>query len=244
MISDFSIGFISYFSALGDISKYKLWKYLIISGIVSLTVGILIVRGCMSLATFLADWLLGFYRWDFGRSFIDAASDYLVGALLIILSLLLFKYIVMVIVSPFMSLISEAIESQESQEYTSRKLTLSGAISDISRGIRIALRNVSRELFFTALVLIIGLFPIATVIAPFLIFGIQAYYAGFGNLDYLLERHYEANRSSIFVRRHMWLAIGNGTAFLLLLMIPIVGMFIAPTLGTIAATKTAMKRLD
>ncbi len=243
MIRDFTTGFTAYFAAIGDISRYGLWKYVIISGIVSLSVGVLIVRGCMSLATRLADWLVGFYRWDFGRSFIDSASDYLVGALLIILAFLLFKYVVMVIVSPFMSLISEAIESQEVEEYSSRRFTLTGAISDLMRGLRIAVRNLSRELFFTLLILIVGLFPLTSVVAPFLLFAVQAYYAGFGNLDYLLERHYRVSAATSFVKRNRWLAIGNGTAFLLLLMIPLIGMFIAPTLGTIAATKTGMRRI-
>jgi len=244
MIRDFVQGFTAYFSAIGDIGKYKLWKYVIMSGLVSLSIGTLIVKGCLSLSYRLADWLVGFYKWDFGKSIIDTASDYIVAALLISIALLLFKYVVMVVVSPFMSLISEAIESKDNQEYAKQGFTLSGAISDIIRGLRIATRNLSRELFFTLVIIIIGLFPLTTIVAPVLLFSVQAYYAGFGNMDYLLERHYRVAGSARFVRDNRWLAIGNGVAFLLLLMIPIVGMFMAPTLGTIAATKTGMRRLS
>lgn len=244
MIRDFVIGFSAYFSAIGDISRYGLWRYVILSGVVSLSIGTFIVRACLTASHRLADWLVGFYKWDFGKSVIDTASDYIVAGLLIVIAFLLFKYVVMVVVSPFMSLISEAIESKENQGYSAQGFTLKGAVSDLIRGLRIATRNLVRELFFTLLILIVGLFPLTTIVSPVLLFALQAYYAGFGNLDYLLERHYNVSGSSRFVKANRWLSIGNGAAFLLLLMIPIVGMFIAPTLGTIAATKTGMKRMN
>jgi CysZ protein len=94
------------------------------------------------------------------------------------------------------------------------------------------------------LILLIGLFPIATFAVPVLIFIIQAYYAGFGNFDYYLERYANVSQSKYFVSRNKGLAVGNGAVFLALLLIPIAGLFLAPALATTAATVEGIKRRD
>ena len=75
------------------------------------------------------------------------------------------------------------------------------------------------------------------------LFLVQAYYAGFGNMDYSLERHHSISGSIRFIRRNRWLAMGNGTVFMLLLMTGI-GFLFAPPLSTIAGTIEVVKRLD
>jgi CysZ protein len=65
------------------------------------------------------------------------------------------------------------------------------------------------------------------------IFVTQAYYAGFGNLDFTLERHFRVRESVRFVRRNRGLAIGNGTVYLLLLL-SVVGFLVALPLATVA----------
>ena len=74
------------------------------------------------------------------------------------------------------------------------------------------------------------------VVVPIGIVLIQAYYAGFGNLDYFMDRHYSVKDSIAFVNRNKGVALGNGLGFLALLAIPIIGVFLAPTLGVAAAT--------
>ncbi|HFB99615.1 MAG TPA: hypothetical protein ENJ53_02310 [Phaeodactylibacter sp.] len=76
-----------------------------------------------------------------------------------------------------------------------------------------------------------------------LIFLIQAYYAGFGNLDYTLEGHYSVRESNRFVKEHRWLAIGNGTMFLLLLGTG-VGFLVAPPLAAVAGAIETVKRVE
>lgn len=232
----------SYLGSFAIIRKYKLWKYVLLSGIVSVVLGVIIFYTVWNSADSVGDWISGFYKWDFGRSFIERILDYLAGGLMLVISFLLYKYVIMVIVSPFMSMMSESIERQTSNVYSPQSFSITKMIRDLLRGLRIAISNLIRELSLTLLILLVGLFPIMTVVSPILLFAVQSYYAGFGNIDYFLERHTNVRTSRQFVKRHKGFAIGNGAVFLLILLIPIVGLFMAPALATVAATTEAMKR--
>jgi CysZ protein len=116
---------------------------------------------------------------------------------------------------------------------------------ELVRGIRVSLRNILRELLLTLIVLVIsGLLPFLAIFGGPVIFAIQAYYAGFGNMDFTLERHLGVRGSVRFVRNHKGLAIGNGAVFVLLLMIPVVGLFLAPGLSTVASTIRTIEHLE
>jgi len=244
MISGITDGISSYFNSVAVISKFRLWKYVILSGLISLTIAGVIIYFVLGVSDTAGDWLSAFYPFDWGRSFVEKALDFMTGGLLIMTTMFLYKYLVMIIVSPFMSLMSEAIERKMNPEYTSSQFNLANAISDMIRGLRLAIRNIIREIFFTLLLLLLGLFPIVTVAIPFAIFLLQSYYAGFGNLDYCLERHYDVKQSTRFVRLNKGLAIGNGAIFLLLLFIPVIGLILAPAFATVAGTTEVIKRLE
>lgn len=237
-------GVTAYGQSFAIIKKYRLWKYVMLSGIISLLLGFGLFKIIWSYSDNIGGWLSNFYKWDFGRSVFETAIDYIAGGILTILALLVYKYVVMVIVSPFMSLMSEEIESKMTGRTTGSKFSIQSFISDLIRGLRIAIGNLVKELGLTGLILIIGLFPVVTIVAPVFIFIIQAYYAGFGNLDYFLERHANVAGSKHFVSRNKGLAIGNGAVFLALLLIPVAGLFLAPALATTAATLEGIKRKE
>ena len=69
-----------------------------------------------------------------------------------------------------------------------------------------------------------------------MLFIVQAYYAGFGNMDYTLERHFAYRESIQFVRRNRNIAIGNGIVFMLFLLIPVIGIIIVLPLSVTAAS--------
>jgi CysZ protein len=68
------------------------------------------------------------------------------------------------------------------------------------------------------------------------LFLVQAYYAGFGNMDYTLERHYGYKESVQFVKSHKGVAIGNGIIFTMMLFIPFIGVLLVLPLSVTAAT--------
>ena len=154
------------------------------------------------------------------------------------------KYIVMIVLSPFMSILSEKVES--AIKGTPVKSD-GNFITDLIRGLRIALRNIIRELLLTLVVIVLfNLLPvIVTIACTVVIFLIQSYYAGFGNMDYTLERKQFNVRESVkFVRRNWSLAIGNGMFFLLLFVVPVIGWVLAPVYGTISAALLVLTQTD
>ena len=159
------------------------------------------------------------------------------------LGLILFKNLVMAISSPFMSPLSERTEEILLGATSDVHFSASQMLSDLIRGLRIALRNIIRELFYTLLLFLVGLIPFFSPFAPIVIFLVQSYYAGFGNMDFTLERHFKVRDSVRFVRSNRWLALGNGAFFILLLFTGL-GFIIVLPLGTVGAAMVTVPRLN
>lgn len=245
MLQDFLRGLRSYSQALDVLSRYNLWSYMLIPGLISLVLGGAAIGVAVSYADDLGSLLTSYYPFEFGRGIVEAAAAIVSGLLMVVVFLLLFKYIVMVLVAPFMGLLSEQIESK----LTGRPgpdFDLVQMLADVWRGLRVALRNLLRELVLTLGITLLGFIVpvIGNAISALLIFLVQAYYAGFGNMDYTLERkRFGLGDSVAFVRQHRWVAIGNGSLFVLLLLVPVLGIFVAPTIGTASATLLSLERM-
>lgn len=236
MIGQLIAALSSYLRVPAATFKYRLLRYHLITGLVSLVVGIVLVFGSWSYGDDAGRWLTHFMPQS-ESTLVSGIGTWIGRFGTLVLAIVLYKYIVLISVSPIMSPLSERIELyHEAADHKARPLSLAQWAADIARGVRIALRNIVRELGITFFLILISFVPgLAVVTAP-LIFLVQAYYAGFGNMDYYLERHTGVKAAATYVREHKWLAIGNGAVFLLLLAIPFVGFFIAPALGATAAT--------
>lgn len=254
MISDFLKGIRAYGSALRIISEMRLWAYLILPGILGLILAAIIGLTAWglydNLGAFFISWIpTGSEGWlgsllDKGTGVITGVSNFISGAIIIVLGALLYKHLLIVILSPFMSPLAQKVE----EHLTGRKSPYTGinigqALQDILRGLRIAFRNIFRELLLSIPLILLGFIPPLSMISAILLFLVQANYAGFGNIDYTLERHYPVKDSIRFIRQNRGLALGNGTLFMLLISTGI-GVFIAPTLATVAGAMTTVDRLD
>jgi len=234
-ISDFFDGLFGGFKSFGYISRHGLWKYCILPAIVSLICAFFIYSFFSGQADWINEWLLNKYPWETGSGVIESISGVLGKVVSIVGSLFIFKYLVLIVSSPFMSLLSEKVEDIEFGE-TETSWSISSLFTDLIRGIRISLRNIIREIFYVILLMILGLFPVVGLVSVALTFLVQAYYAGFGNIDFLLERHLDVSDSARFVKQHRSYAAGLGAGFLLLSMTGIGLLFAAP-LTTVAATR-------
>ena len=85
--------------------------------------------------------------------------------------------------------------------------------------------------------------PLVNIFSTLLLFLLQAYYAGFGNMDYTLERHFNYRDSVHFIQKRRGFAIGNGIVFMLCLLIPVVGIIIVLPLSVTAATTKTLNLL-
>ena len=207
--------------------------------LISVVVFLSVVLVSISFSEVIGLYISSFWSWDFGKETINTVSMILGGIILISTGLILFKHLVMILSAPFMGPISKKIEDDftgvTSQTQVSSPLTL------VFRSIKISSRNLFRELLLSIPILILGLIPLIGFFSLFLLFLMQAYFAGFGNMDYTLERHFSYQKSIQFVKENKGIAIGNGLVFILFLLIPFVGIiFIIPfsvTSATIATVK-------
>ncbi|MBI5916055.1 MAG: EI24 domain-containing protein [Bacteroidetes bacterium] len=243
MVKNFLDGISSYGAAFRHVSKHGLWGYVLLPGLLSLAIGIGVFALAWGFSDNVGNLLDNLWRWDWGRAWVEKIAQVFGGLLLLLMGMIMFKQIIMVVSAPAMSILSEKVENQLLGIDGGTKLSIPQILSDLQRGLRIALRNIVREVFLTIILLLAGLIPLLTPFTTALIFVLQAYYAGFGNIDFALERHFRYRDSVRFVQNNRALAIGNGTVFLLLLF-TFVGFLFALPLGTVAATIETTKRLE
>lgn len=248
MIRGIFKGINGFLGAWTIMSRHRLWSFALIPGLISSVLAIIIFGTGFYFSGEVGDWLVSWYpeSW-WGQDWIGKVASGISMMLILVGAIFLFKYIVMVVISPFMSSLSEKVEHKLAG--TPPPSSSAGKmIGDLVRGLRIALRNLFRELFYVGLLSLLGvlfgsLIPlIGGIIPTALIFMVQAYFVGFGNMDYTLERKGFGVKDSVrFVDSHRGLAMGNGGLFNLLLLIPVVGWFLAPVLGTVGATTSLLK---
>ena len=235
MIKNILKGIKAYTGTFALISKLRLWKYFLVPIIISIITASVIGFTAYGLSDNIGRFIAKIWPWEKGIETFTSISSYLGGAIIIILGFILYKHIVMALSAPFMSPVSEKIEAHLTGEYKHEHRTTSFK-AQLWRGIRINLRNLLKEILFTIPLILIGFIPVIGIISTILIFLVQAYYAGFGNIDYTLERHFKYDESIKFVRKNRGIAIGNGIVFMLFLLIPLIGIIIVLPLSVTAAT--------
>ncbi len=244
IVRDFRDGIEAYSRAWSFIRDHSLWLYMVIPGLISLLFGIGAIVLAWRSAAPMGDWIIEHYPWDFGSGFLTSIAGYIGYFAVGLLAYLSYKYVVLILVAPFMSPLSETVEETITGDTSGVQFSVSRFIREIWRGLRVSLRNLLREIFYTVVLLLLGLIPVVGIITGPAILLVQAYFAGFGNMDYTLERHFGVRDSADFVKDYRGLAIANGGVFMLLLMVPIVGLFVAPCLATVAGTLETVERLE
>lgn len=241
MLKEIVIAFQSYFKAHRFISKHKLWKWIIVPGILYMALFIFSMYFFGKTATSTVDHFSGLLKdWvqriDLGWvSFLISIAGLLLWLLLMLFYFSLFKYIFLIIGSPLFAYLSEKTESiMDGKDFP---ISFRQIIKDIIRGVRLALRNTLWQTVYTIAVIMLSFIPLVGWAAPVLSLFIECYYYGFSMLDYSCERHKMSTMQSIhFIGSHKGLAIGNGFIFYLMHLIPIVGWVLAPSYSVVAAT--------
>lgn len=186
----------------------------------------------------IEDWVhdIAWLQW------MDKVAGFLIKMALKIIYFFLFVtlggYIVLIIMSPVYSWLSERTEAH----LTGKKYPFSfrQLIREIFRGIWIALRNMVLQLFISLLLFFCTFLPLIGLLVPFALFFLSAYFYGFSFVDYVIERKkFNVRESVTYVNKNTGLVIGIGGLFALALMIPwgniIVCSFVS-LLSVVAAT--------
>ncbi|MCP9751650.1 EI24 domain-containing protein [Ferruginibacter sp. HRS2-29] len=243
MLKEIIISIQSFFDAHKFIVKNKLWKWIIVPGLIYT---ILFIAG-LWLFLVSSNMAIEYIFLKTGvKGWLDRSQDgflsflFIVGQVMLRLVLLLFyfslfKYLFLIIGSPVFAYLSEKTESIiEGKDFP---FSLGQLMKDIVRGIRIALRNVLWQTVYIVTILILSFIPLVGWIAPLVAFLVECYYFGFSMLDYSSERNKLTAQQSIhFIGNHKGLAIGNGLVFYLMHLVPFIGWLFAPSYAVIAAT--------
>lgn len=242
MLKNILKGIQAYAGTFSLINKLGLWKYFAVPMAISFFTALAIGFSAWGLSDNLGAFISKIWFWEWGSETFRTISEFIGALIIIAFGLIIYRHIVMALSAPFMSPVSEKIEKHLFGENHSHRKTSNA--EQLWRGVRINVRNLLMELMLTIPIILIGFIPVIGIISSILLFLVQSYYAGFGNMDYTLERHYKYSESIKFVSRNRGLAIGNGMVFMFMLLIPFIGIILVLPLSVTAASAETLKVLE
>jgi CysZ protein len=133
------------------------------------------------------------------------------------------KYLVVVLLSPLLSHLSQRCE--KILKGSSYPFSIKQLWKDVQRSVRIVIRNLMWEYFFFLIIFLVSYLgwedPQSSPIF-YLTFIIGFYYYGFSFLDYINERRkLDMDKSIIFIRKNRGLALAIGTLYSMLILLPV-----------------------
>jgi CysZ protein len=244
LLKEIIIAFQSFEEANQFIRKHKMFKWIIIPGIIYtlmfIVAMILFARSANDAVTWLSlqlqiePWL------QQERSpllaFIFVMAGIMLRLVLFLFYFSLFKYLILIIGSPVFAYLSEKTEAIiDNREY---KFNLKQILPDAKRAMQLALRNAGWQTVYMIGLIFLSLIPVIGWITPLIAIIVECYYYGFSMLDYgLAKNDFTIQKSIFYSGRHKGLSIGNGIVFY---MMHVVVIF-APAFAIIASSLSVMK---
>jgi len=244
LLKEIVIAFQSWREANRFIQEHKLWKWILVPGIVYTILFIVGMYFFWTSADGAVSWISDQLRIDSWLqqqrsgwiSFLFVMAGMMLRLVLFLFYFSLFKYLILVIGSPLFAYLSEKTEAIiENKEHS---LSWKELRKDAGRSVGMALRNCMIQLLYFAGLVLMSLLPLIGWITPIIAVLMECYYYGFSMLDYSFARAGFARQQSIrFQGRHRGLAIGNGFLFYLMH----VAIILAPAYAIVAATLSVHK---
>lgn len=247
MLKEIVITIQSWGEANRFISKHKLWKWVVIPGLIYtiLFVGAMyfFARSATAVIEYfthimqLSNWIQTFQNSLLG--FLFTFTGIILWLTLLFFYFSFFKYICLIIGSPIFAYLSRKTESIiENDDHSPGWSEIK---NEMGRGIYIALRNCGWQTIYLVGLILLSLIPIVGWITPLIVLVVECYYYGFSMLDYGFARNsFSSSKSIQFIGRHKGLAITNGFLFFLMH----VAIIFAPAYAIIAATLTVHQVKD
>lgn len=250
---DVGRGFSSHVDAIPFIFKNGLWVYFIYPFLIAILLFIVGFASYFVIKDLVVDWFMDFAGLNDGgiddllggwlKPFIKLIVGLVVKLVLFFVFNSMYKYIVLIMLSPILALLSERVE--EIKYGVKYPFEFKQFAKDVLRGILITLRNMFIEYGILLLCLIVIWVPVVGWIISIGLYILSAYFVGFSMMDYTSERRrFKISQSVRFVRRRKGIAISNGLIFNILLLIPFVGISIGPIVSVVAATLAATEAID
>ena len=243
MLKEIVIAIQSYGKAHEFIRANKLWKWIIIPGIIYAILFMVSMYFFGKTATGVIEYITnvsGIREWiqkleNSWMGFFFTVAGVILWMILMLFYFSLFKYIWLILGSPIFAYLSEKTQSIiDGRDFPFDTKQL---LKDMFRGIKLAIRNTLWQTVYTISILILSFIPVIGWATPILAMLVECYYYGFSMLDYSFERHKLTPQQSIeFVGKNKGLAIGNGLVFYFMHGLIGIGWVLAPAYAVIAAT--------
>lgn len=240
----FKSGLWAYPRAFRFIWANKLAKYLLLPVVFNILVVVALVFSGIG----VGDWINGIIE----RS-VENMNGWIKAAMVaiqIVLPIVFFALfvflggtIVNVLMSPIHTLLSEKTETVLTGKTFPSDVRQ--FFKDLGRAFLVALRNTAKQLFLTALCLLLNLVPVVgCVVSLVLIFIINAYYFGSGFMDYTYERwRLSAGESRKRTFGLKGVAFANGAIYSLPLYL-VFGSFIAAFIGGVSTVAATISQIE
>ena len=250
---DIGRGFSSHVDAIPFIFKNGLWVYFIYPILIGIFLFVVGLVSFFAVKEIIVDWAMDLMGLNDGGlddllgGWIKPIIAFVVGLVVKLVLFFVFnaiyKYIILIILSPVLALLSERVE--EIKYGVKFPFEFNQFVKDVLRGILITIRNMFIEYGIILLCLLVIWIPVVGWIISILLYILSAYFVGFSMMDYTSERRrLKISQSVSFVRRRKGIAISNGFIFNILLLIPFIGISIGPVISVVAATLAATEAFD
>jgi len=244
MLKEIAIAVEAYFQAHRFISKHRLWKWILIPGIIYATLFGVGIHYFWISSSFAIDYFLsatGLKHWVQTTpgtgllSFLLLIGQIFLHMVLMLFYFSFFKYFILIIGSPLFSYLSE--KTAAILEEKEMPFSFSLLLNDTIRGIKQASRNALWQTVYMFTLLLLTFIPLIGWVTPLIALMTEFYYLGFSMVDYSCARNeLSAQQSTAFIGKHKGLAIGNGIVFYFMHIFIIVGWVLAPSYAVVAAT--------
>ncbi|MCI5055595.1 MAG: EI24 domain-containing protein [Flavobacteriales bacterium] len=255
MFKDLGKGLKSYIKAISFITEHGFLKYFLYPFFIILMIFGTNYFFVKSTSGFIHDWLSGeflnlgnadyffsdFIKDNFGffGGFFLTIITIIVGLIMYILLAFIGGYVVLLIMSPILAYISEKVVEVKTGEET--PFIFSKFVKDVLRGVFMALRNLFMELLFMFMFFLMSFIPLIGLLSPLGVYLTTSYFYGFSFMDYSSERKGLGIGTSIrTVRKRKGMAVGLGGLFYLVMLIPFLGLFIAPFVAIISVVAATL----
>ena len=242
MLKELILAIRAYFSAHRFIVQHKLWKWMIVPGILYAYLFVLGMNYFSQSSSFFIESIIlktGLKSWvdtlnnDLIGFFITMGSFWLWFTLLLFY-FALFKYLFLILFAPFFAYLHlriDAIKNETAFVFNSKAYK-----KLIARALLLNVTNLLWQTVYLIPIVIICTLPIIGWFTPIFTILIECYFLGAAMLDYSLASE-QKNKvaAAAYVNNHKGLPIGNGLVFYLLHFIPIIGWMTAPFYSLIAA---------
>ncbi|TAF54864.1 MAG: hypothetical protein EAZ62_03180 [Sphingobacteriia bacterium] len=243
MLKDLILSIGAYWKAHRLIRDQHLWKWILVPGLVYAFFFYMGLSGFSTSSSDFIEWVV--LRTGL-KSWLDRSGEgwtgffFTMGGLVFWLNLLLFylslfKYLFLLLGAPLLAFLNEKTQ-QEKNQILPTTLPIPW-IQRLTRAWKMLVRNALWQSVYLICILLVSLIPVVGWLTPLLAILIECYYLGLSLFDYSMERKGKSMAETLHLMGNRnGLAIGIGSVFIVLHLVPLLGWILAPGYAMVAAT--------